>query len=200
MNRNQLDNILTRARSPSSCSIRTISGSTICSRPFRRRDCRSDGWTSRATGTFFEAIAAMRPERRADRRRRGRRCRHPVHVRHQRAAQGGRARIFANTSAISIPPRKGSAYGADDRVYDFRSFNWASAQLLGALVPVNRGATLVMAEKFSASRYFQHVRDHRVTVAAGNPTTINILLNTDEAAQRAQPADAALSSPRARRR
>ena len=44
---------------------------------------------------------------------------------------------------------------ADDRVYDFRSFNWASAQLLGALVPVNSGATLVMAEKFSASRFFQ---------------------------------------------
>jgi acyl-CoA synthetase (AMP-forming)/AMP-acid ligase II len=73
---------------------------------------------------------------------------------------------------------------ADDRVYDFRSFNWASAQLLGALVPVNRGATLVMAEKFSASRFFPHVRDHGVTVAAGNPTTINILLNTEGSAHR----------------
>jgi long-chain acyl-CoA synthetase len=69
-------------------------------------------------------------------------------------------------------------------VYDFRSFNWASAQLLGALVPVNRGATLVMAEKFSASRFFRHVRDHHVTVAAGNPTTINILLNADADAHR----------------
>jgi acyl-CoA synthetase (AMP-forming)/AMP-acid ligase II len=68
---------------------------------------------------------------------------------------------------------------ADDRLYDFRSFNWASAQLLGALVPVNRGATLVMAERFSASRFFPHIRDHRVTVAAGNPTTINILLKSE---------------------
>jgi long-chain acyl-CoA synthetase len=51
-------------------------------------------------------------------------------------------------------------------------------------VPVNRGATLVMAEKFSASRFFQHVRDHRVTIAAGNPTTINILLNTEANAHR----------------
>src|SRR5262249_56597245 len=67
---------------------------------------------------------------------------------------------------------------------DFRSFNWASAQLLGALVPVNRGATLVMAAKFSASRFFRHVRDHAVTVAAGNPTTINILLNTETTAHR----------------
>ena len=73
---------------------------------------------------------------------------------------------------------------ADDRVYDFRSFNWASAQLLGALVPVNRGATLVMTAKFSASRFFQHIRDHGVTIAAGNPTTINILLNTETDAQR----------------
>src|SRR6266545_1763482 len=83
------------------------------------------------------------------------------------------------------PAADGFGITADDRVYDFRSFNWASAQLLGAMVPVNRGATLVMAEKFSASRFFQHVRDHRVTVAAGNPTTINILLNTDGNAQRA---------------
>jgi acyl-coenzyme A synthetase/AMP-(fatty) acid ligase len=81
------------------------------------------------------------------------------------------------------PTADGFGITADDRIYDFRSFNWASAQLLGALVPVYRGATLVMAEKFSASRFFQHVRDHRVTVAAGNPTTINILLNTDGNAQ-----------------
>jgi acyl-coenzyme A synthetase/AMP-(fatty) acid ligase len=82
------------------------------------------------------------------------------------------------------PTANGFGITADDRVYDFRSFNWASAQLLGALTPVNRGATLVMAEKFSASRFFQHVRDRRVTVAAGNPTTINILLNGERGAHR----------------
>jgi acyl-CoA synthetase (AMP-forming)/AMP-acid ligase II len=64
----------------------------------------------------------------------------------------------------------------EDRIYDFRSFNWASAQLLGVLAPVARGATLVMAKKFSASRFFEDVRTHRVTVAAGNPTVINMLL------------------------
>lgn len=82
------------------------------------------------------------------------------------------------------PTADGFGITADDRLYDFRSFNWASAQLLGALVPVNRGATLVMAQKFSASRFFPHVREHRVTVAAGNPTTINILLNGDGDAHR----------------
>ena len=82
------------------------------------------------------------------------------------------------------PTADGFGITSEDRVYDFRSFNWASAQLLGALVPVNRGATLVMAEKFSASRFFRHVRDHGVTVAAGNPTTLNILLNGDGDAHR----------------
>jgi long-chain acyl-CoA synthetase len=91
---------------------------------------------------------------------------------------------FGEHLANIDPTAEGFGIAADDRLYDFRSFNWASAQLLGALVPVNRGATLVMAEKFSASRFFQHVRDHRVTVAAGNPTTINILLNGEDGAHR----------------
>jgi acyl-coenzyme A synthetase/AMP-(fatty) acid ligase len=82
------------------------------------------------------------------------------------------------------PTADGFGIVATDRLYDFRSFNWASAQLLGALVPVNRGATLVMAEKFSARRFFQHVREHRVTIAAGNPTTVNILLNSEQDAHR----------------
>ena len=90
------------------------------------------------------------------------------------------------------PTAEGFGITADDRLYDFRSFNWASAQLLGALVPVNRGATLVMAQKFSASRFFPHLREHRVTVAAGNPTTVNILLNSEQSDASRHPARAAL--------
>jgi len=65
---------------------------------------------------------------------------------------------------------------AADRIYDFRSFNWASAQLFGVLGPLCRGATLVMRKKFSATRFFADIRAHDVTVAAGNPTVINMLL------------------------
>jgi acyl-CoA synthetase (AMP-forming)/AMP-acid ligase II len=65
---------------------------------------------------------------------------------------------------------------AADRIYDFRSFNWASAQLFGVLGALCRGATLVMRKKFSATRFFDDIRAHGVTVAAGNPTTINMLL------------------------
>ncbi len=78
------------------------------------------------------------------------------------------------------PLAAGFGITADDRFYDFRPFSWNSAQTLGALSIVNRGATLLLGEKFSASRFFQHVRDYAVTVAAGNPTTINILLNSEQ--------------------
>ncbi len=75
------------------------------------------------------------------------------------------------------PMTAGFGITGTDRIYDYRSFNWASAQLLGVLAPLCRGATLVMAKRFSASRFFEDVRAHGVTVAAGNPTTINMLLN-----------------------
>ena len=55
---------------------------------------------------------------------------------------------------------------------------------MSALGGVNRGATLILAEKFSASRYFYHLRDYGVTIATGNPTTINILLNSEQTADR----------------
>jgi acyl-CoA synthetase (AMP-forming)/AMP-acid ligase II len=82
------------------------------------------------------------------------------------------------------PVAAGFGVGSDDRLYDFRPFSWASAQLLGALVPVNRGATLVLGERFSASRFFTHLRDHGVTIATGNPTTLNILLNSEADSQK----------------
>src|SRR5260221_11884585 len=65
---------------------------------------------------------------------------------------------------------------AADRIYDFRSFNWASAQLFGVLGPLCRGTTLVVRTKCSATRFFHDIRTHGVSVAAGNPTTINMLL------------------------
>jgi acyl-coenzyme A synthetase/AMP-(fatty) acid ligase len=70
---------------------------------------------------------------------------------------------------------------AADRIYDYRSFNWASAQLFGVLGSLCRGATLVMAKRFSVTRFFDDIRAHGVTVAAGNPTTINMLLGAGHA-------------------
>ena len=66
---------------------------------------------------------------------------------------------------------------ADDRILDYRSFNWMSAQVLSALGPLCRGATLLLARKFSVSRFFGWIRDHKATIAVGNPTVINMLIN-----------------------
>ena len=82
------------------------------------------------------------------------------------------------------PLAEGFGITANDRLYDFRPFSWNSAQTLGALAVVNRGATLILSEKFSASRFFHLVREYGVTIATGNPTTINILLNSDQTAHR----------------
>ena len=83
------------------------------------------------------------------------------------------------------PLAEGFGITADDRLYDFRPFSWNSAQTLGGLAVLNCGATLVLSEKFSARRFFQHLRDNDVTIATGNPTTINILLNSEQTARRA---------------
>jgi acyl-coenzyme A synthetase/AMP-(fatty) acid ligase len=79
------------------------------------------------------------------------------------------------------PMADGLGISAADRIYDFRSFNWASAQLLGVLGSLCRGATLVMRKRFSATHFFDDIRARGVTVATGNPTTINMLLGTGHA-------------------
>ena len=89
------------------------------------------------------------------------------------------------------PLAEGFGITANDRLYDFRPFSWNSAQTLGALAVVNRGATLILSEKFSASRFFHLVREHGATIATGNPTTINILLNSDQSCTSRQSAEPA---------
>jgi acyl-coenzyme A synthetase/AMP-(fatty) acid ligase len=79
------------------------------------------------------------------------------------------------------PTADGFRMTAQDRLYDFRSFNWCSAQTLSALPPLMCGATLILGRKFSRSRFFDHIRQHRATIATGNPTTIGLLLNGDGA-------------------
>jgi acyl-coenzyme A synthetase/AMP-(fatty) acid ligase len=86
---------------------------------------------------------------------------------------------FRELLANVEPTADGLGLTVDDRIYDFRSFNWCSAQVLSALAPLSRGATLILGRKFTRSRFFQHVADHGATIAAGNPTTINMLLNGD---------------------
>jgi acyl-CoA synthetase (AMP-forming)/AMP-acid ligase II len=86
---------------------------------------------------------------------------------------------FRELCSNAGPTADGFGLTTQDRIYEFRSFNWCSAQTLSALPPLQRGATLILGRKFSRSRFFEHIRKHRATIATGNPTTIGILLNGD---------------------
>lgn len=64
----------------------------------------------------------------------------------------------------------------DDRILEYRPFSWGSAQLLGFLAPFYAGATVVMAKKFSQSRFFDWLKDHCITIAVSVPTAVNMLM------------------------
>ena len=66
---------------------------------------------------------------------------------------------------------------ADDRVLDFRSLSWISAQQLGLGAPLIRGATAFIAERFSRSKFLEWIRDHDIDIAACVPAGIAMLLN-----------------------
>src|SRR5437867_311814 len=66
--------------------------------------------------------------------------------------------------------------GEADTILDYRHFSWSSPQILSVGPTMLTGATLVLARKFSQARFFDWLRDHRVTVAVGIPTVINMLL------------------------
>lgn len=70
----------------------------------------------------------------------------------------------------------------EDRILDYRSFNWMSGQTLSALGALCLGATLIFAQKFSRSRLFEWMATYEATVVAGNPTVFNMLLNDQQGA------------------
>ena len=63
-----------------------------------------------------------------------------------------------------------------DTILDYRHFSWSSPQILSIGPTMLTGATLVLARKFSQARFFDWLRDYRVTVGVGIPTVINMLL------------------------
>jgi len=63
-----------------------------------------------------------------------------------------------------------------DTILDYRHFSWSSPQILSIGPALLTGATLVLARKFSQARFFDWLRDYRVTVCVGIPTVINMLL------------------------
>jgi acyl-coenzyme A synthetase/AMP-(fatty) acid ligase len=65
----------------------------------------------------------------------------------------------------------------DDRTLEYRSFGWNSAQVLSLMPFLETGLTMHIAKRFSHGRFFEWIREHRITFAAGVPTVLNMLLN-----------------------
>src|SRR5262249_57475803 len=104
-------------------------------------------------------------------------------IRLRSGSGGGRKGVvltFGELLANAAPTAAGFGLGGDDRVYDFRSFNWCSAQTLSVFPPLERGASVIIAQQFSRSRFFAHIRTYGATIATGNPTTLGMLLNGED--------------------
>jgi len=69
-------------------------------------------------------------------------------------------------------------WGLNDQqtVLEYRSFTWLSAEALTITPTLLSGAKLVIAKKFSLSRYFEWLDRYQVTISAGVPAVINMLL------------------------
>lgn len=67
--------------------------------------------------------------------------------------------------------------GPDDHLLEYRTFSWLSPQIVTFMPFVALGLSVFMAAGFSRSRFFDWVRAHKITVAAGVPTVINMLLD-----------------------
>lgn len=66
---------------------------------------------------------------------------------------------------------------AKDRILEYRAYSWASAQLLTILSSILSGATLILAQKFSRTRFPEWLKKHVVTISSGVPTVFNILVS-----------------------
>jgi acyl-coenzyme A synthetase/AMP-(fatty) acid ligase len=68
-----------------------------------------------------------------------------------------------------------------DCMLEFRSLSWASSHMLCLNPALRVGATVLLAARFSRSRFFGWLRDHAPTMVIGVPTVINMLLEHDPA-------------------
>ena len=71
-----------------------------------------------------------------------------------------------------------------DVLLEYRNYNWLSSQTLMILPSLVAGSTLVLGRRFSRSRYPEWLKKKKITISAGVPTVINILVNDPVALHR----------------
>ncbi|WP_233833712.1 class I adenylate-forming enzyme family protein [Paraburkholderia sp. ZP32-5] len=64
----------------------------------------------------------------------------------------------------------------EDRMLEYRSFDWYSAQILSFIPFLQLGSTLCVARRFSRSRFGDWIQGQRISVCAGVPTVLNMLI------------------------
>ena len=182
MNRNQLGNIFTRLK-PKLVLYEEglelgelLAQQTVPSFPL-------GSWDQPAAGTFYDAVARSAP---SDAMAAARAADDAVILFTSGTSERPKGVILSFRELLSNakPTADNFALTSEDRIYDFRSFNWCSAQTLSALPPLCLGATLILGRRFSRTRFFEHIKQYGATVATGNPTTLNLLLNSDDAVRR----------------
>lgn len=72
------------------------------------------------------------------------------------------------------------ALTANDRLLEYRSFDWSSAQILSLMAFLQTGLTLHVAPRFSRSSFAAWVGRFQLTVSVGVPAVINLLLQKPE--------------------
>lgn len=64
-----------------------------------------------------------------------------------------------------------------ERMLEYRAMSWASPQVISLGPTLQTGASLVFARKFSQSRFFNWIREYRITISTAVPTVNNMLLD-----------------------
>ncbi len=67
----------------------------------------------------------------------------------------------------------------EDRTLEYRSFGWASVQILSLMPFLQLGLTLHIAPRFSKGRFFDWIERNGITVSVGVPTVVSILLDQE---------------------
>ena len=73
----------------------------------------------------------------------------------------------------------------NDRLLEYRALTWCSPQLLSMTSTLLVGASFVLAKKFSVSNFFDWIQKYGVTISAGVPTAITMLLERPHAISKA---------------